>query len=284
MRRSGLGFLPFIIIIPLFLFGGIFRILFSIIAILLVVAIIVYFARILISAITDRKKGEDTRASDFHEGNDIDMPLEQYFNHNHIFPLTENIYLESKTYRSIGELNIYYRNNYVAKLSDLLEDDGNSYNKIYDKLNDYVVNKNKRDISYDFKDAIDTSRIKINSNFNNAGMLSKPEVPDITSNYNSVFEAFRHILENVSYGEVNSNDYVDNHIKAINKYYEIAVNDVSYLEELEQKLSNEIENAPSSSVEEKGYYDGLFYCLKALRKAKTYMLEKCVKEISNDLR
>lgn len=284
MRRSGLGFLPFIIIIPLFLFGGIFRILFSIIAILLVIAIIVYFARILISAITDRKKGEDTRTSEFHEENDIDMPLKQYFDYNHVFPLTENIYLESKAYQSIGELNIYYRNNYVAKLSDLLEVEGNSYNKIYDKLYDYVINKNKRDISYDFNDAIDTSQIKINSNFDNAGMLSKPEVPNITSNYNSVFEAYRYILENVSYGEVNSSDYVDNHIKALDKYYEIAIDNVSYLEELEQKLSNEIENAPSSSVEEKGYYDGLFYCLKALRKAKTYMLEKCVKEISNDLR
>lgn len=284
MRRSGLGFLPFIIIIPLFLFGGVFKILFTIIAILLVVAIIVYFARILISAITDRRKDENISTSDFHEKNDIDMPLKQYFDNKHVFPLTNNIYLESNVYQCISELNVYYRNNCVGKLSDLLEVDSNSYNRIYDKLNDYVANKNKRDISYDFNDVIDTSQIKINSNFNNAGMLAKPEVPNITSNYNNVFEAYRYMLENVSYGEANSRDYVDNHIKALNKYYEVATNNVSCLEELEQKLSNEIENTPSSSVEEKGYYDGLFYCLKSLRKAKTYMLEKCAKEINDDLR
>ncbi|MDO4940374.1 MAG: hypothetical protein Q4E33_01620 [Erysipelotrichaceae bacterium] len=284
MKRSGLGFLPFIIIIPLFLFGGVFRILFSVIAILLVIAIIVYFARIIISAITDRKQGNDSSSFDFHETNDIDEPLKSYFNNNGLFPLTENIYLKTNAYKSVTELDVYYRNNYVSKLSELLEVNGETYDKVYDKLNDYVTNKNIRNISYEFNDTFNTSQINISSNFDNAGMLNKPEVMDINKDYNNVFDAYRDILENVSYGEANNKDYVDNHIKAINKYYEFASNHVNDLEVVEQALGNEIENAPSANVEQKGYYDGLFYCLKALRKAKTYMLEKCSKELNNDLR
>ena len=44
-----------------------------------------------------------------------------------------------------------------------------------------------------------------------------------------------------------------------------------------------MENFESSTIEEKGYYDGMVYCLKAIRKAKQYLLKKIGREIEEKL-
>lgn len=107
------------------------------------------------------------------------------------------------------------------------------------------------------------------------GMVSKPLIPDEIGAYDTRFEAFRGVIEHVSYGTSNVNAYVEGHRDALEKYYKDAYNNSRDLYVIEARVNDEINrNSSHASLYEKGYYDGLVYVLKALKRSKELLMMK----------
>ncbi|MBQ6493094.1 MAG: hypothetical protein IJI92_04440 [Erysipelotrichaceae bacterium] len=115
-------------------------------------------------------------------------------------------------------------------------------------------------------------------------LISKPRIPENIGEYTTRFEAFRGVIEHVSYGTSNVNAYVEGHKDALEKYYSDAYNNHKDLYVTEARVNDEINRYSShTQLYEKGYYDGLVYVLKALKRSKELMMARINSEINSKL-
>ena len=124
--------------------------------------------------------------------------------------------------------------------------------------------------------------VKVHSyaNVADASMISRPRIPDQIGQYQTRFEAFKGIVENVSYGTKNINVYVEGHRDALEKYYSDAYKNSKDLYVIEARVNDELNKFTSrSDLYEKGYYDGLAYILKALKRSKELLMSRINSEI-----
>ena len=124
------------------------------------------------------------------------------------------------------------------------------------------------------------------SSAGNVSLIRKPTIPDEIGDYDTRFSAFKAIIEHVSYGGNGSNasDYVDGHRDALEKYYKDAYTNSKDLYVVEARVNDEINRATSRThLYEKGYYDGLFYVLKALKRSKELLMNRLNREINRKL-
>ena len=119
---------------------------------------------------------------------------------------------------------------------------------------------------------------------NDPSLISRPRIPDEIGNYTTRFECFRCIIEHVSYGTQNVNAYVEGHKDALEKYYSDAYQNRKDLYVIEARVSDELNrNNVHSALYDKGYYDGLSYVDKALKKSKELLLATINREILKHL-
>ena len=113
-----------------------------------------------------------------------------------------------------------------------------------------------------------------------ATLVSKPRIPDSIGAYSTRFEAFRGVIEHVSYGTKNVNAYVEGHKDALEKYYRDALYNSKDLYVTEGRVNDEINKSGShAQLYEKGYYDGLVYVLKALKRSKELLMASISSQI-----
>ncbi len=106
-------------------------------------------------------------------------------------------------------------------------------------------------------------------------LVSKPIIPGNIGPYDTRFEAFKGIIEHVSYGTDNINSYVEGHKNALEKYYRDAYKNSKDLYVIEARVNDEINKSGAhSGLYEKGYYDGLVYVMKALKRSKELLMAK----------
>lgn len=142
-------------------------------------------------------------------------------------------------------------------------------------FNDLDLVKNNKDTSEEVKQEYKTYTASSDSN-----LVAKPIIPDKIGSYDTRFEAFRAIIEHVSYGTDNTNTYVEGHKSALEKYYRDAYNNSKDLYVIEARVSDEINKSGShAGLFEKGYYDGLIYVLKALKRSKELLMASIDKKI-----
>lgn len=134
-------------------------------------------------------------------------------------------------------------------------------------------------------DEVDTVKKKVYaSDTNTTATVSKPRIPDQIGSFETRFEAFRGVIEHVYYGVSNVNVYVEGHRDALEKYYKDAYNNSKDLYVIEARVNDEINRyGTHSQLYEKGYYDGLFYVLKALKRSKELLMAKLNSEINRNL-
>jgi hypothetical protein len=136
-------------------------------------------------------------------------------------------------------------------------------------------------------DAVKTEEVKPEEKIHTAKaasdptLVSKPRIPDNIGSYSSRFEAFRGVIEHVSYGTNSVNDYVEGHKDALEKYYRDASNNSKDLYVTEARVNDEINKSGAhNQLYEKGYYDGLVYVLKALKRSKELIMSYISNEIN----
>lgn len=284
-RRPRFGFFPFIIFLPLFMFGGLFNFIFSLIPIVLLVVLGIYLLRIIVTAIAKRKK--DNGSSFTKKSNDdvLSKALNTYFKENKEFPISTNVTLLAQKYDSFNDLFITYKGKVVDKFVELTDVNNASFVKVSNLLDDYSTRGKvclKAELkSFDYNVSKDKKAYK--EEYTNAGTLTKAQMKEVSGDFDYVYDAYKNLIENVSYGNENSKDYVKGHKAALDKCFDIVYEINSNIFEAEEKISNELESYESTTIEDKGYYDGLFYSLKAIKKAKEYMLGKISKEINKEL-
>ena len=115
-------------------------------------------------------------------------------------------------------------------------------------------------------------------------MISRPVLPSEIGYYDSRFSAFKALIENVSYGTNQLNVYVEGHQEALTKYFQDAYNNAQDLYVVEARVNDEISrNTSHATLYEKGYYDGLVYIMKALRRSKELAMVKIDEQIRKKL-
>ena len=160
------------------------------------------------------------------------------------------------------------------------------------KLVEEVEKQKAMDIDAIFSDLdsvkneeVDTVKKKVYASDTSAtATVSKPRIPDEIGSFETRFEAFRGVIEHVYYGVSNVNIYVEGHRDALEKYYKDAYNNSKDLYVIEARVNDEINRyGTHSQLYEKGYYDGLFYVLKALKRSKELLMAKLNSEINRNL-
>jgi len=122
------------------------------------------------------------------------------------------------------------------------------------------------------------------SSAKNNNVIKKPNLPEEFGQFDTRFEAFRGIIEHVDYGNNIENSYVVGHKDALEKYYKDAYNNTKDLYVIEARVNDEINKYRNSGqLYDKGYYDGLFYALKALKKSKELLMNRINREIIKNL-
>ena len=115
-------------------------------------------------------------------------------------------------------------------------------------------------------------------------LIKKPSMPQEIGAFDTRFEAFKGIVEHVEYGSNSVNEYINGHKDALQKYYQDAYTNSKDLYVTEARVNDEINKYSSRShLYEKGYYDGMFYILKALKRSKELLMERLNREISTKL-
>lgn len=125
-------------------------------------------------------------------------------------------------------------------------------------------------------DAPKTSKIQYDEAKPSVTTVKRPTIPDvITVNFKTRYEYFMYCINNVNYGQDNANQYVKGHIKALNKAIIQSKMDPNNLHLVEASINDELNTSISkNTLEGKGYYDGLTYVSKALKKSKEIMANK----------
>ena len=143
--------------------------------------------------------------------------------------------------------------------------------------------KNEEDVKKEEKQVKDRSYTTFTS-VADPDMISRPRIPDQIGQYQTRFECFKGIVENVSYGTKNVNAYVEGHRDALEKYYSDAYKNMKDLYVIEARVNDELNRFSShSGLYEKGYYDGLAYVLKALKRSKELLMSRINSEITRNL-
>lgn len=178
-------------------------------------------------------------------------------NNTNIFDLVEEVNKNKKKNNSSIDKEI---NDIYSMLDDIKEDNNISVEDVRSKINSYSQNNNAN-----IKDKLE----------NYSTVVSKPEVPDEVTDYDLYSECVLTYISSVDYGKNNSREYVTGHKAALEKYYSAINNNKKDIYVIEANVNEDINNYNSkSSLRDKGYYDGLIYVLKSLKKAKQQLIIK----------
>lgn len=186
-------------------------------------------------------------------------------------------------YKGFGDLIIKYKNEPISSLEDLYS----LYPATYLKLKENFVaisKKKKTDDNNDKSVGIKPNEVEERINnieINSVAEVNKPQISDTIIATESRIETFSKLLINTSYGSNNS-EYVKGHKKALIEQYRKAYDEIDLIH-YEKKLSDTIANYSSQTLMDKGYYDGLIYTSKALKKTKELFLEKINRELEKEL-
>ena len=163
-----------------------------------------------------------------------------------------------------------------------------SLDELYEMLDDAQnVNSDKSvvDVKAKVNQAIEPANLlNIRSNVIPSTRISLPSFPPQVT-FDTRLDCFRALIEGVNYGKENSLEYVNAHRQALEDVYRDASNNAKDLYVIEARVNDEINRTISkTTIAEKGYYDGLMYALKAIRKSKTMMMDKIVNILNNSLK
>lgn len=155
------------------------------------------------------------------------------------------------------------------------------------KANDETVDSFKKRLNQNESETARVDLAGINANMKKSMMIKRPVVPDnIDVELGSRYEYFLYIVQNVNYGTSNSESYVKGHRKALNKYLNEADRNPTNLTLIKAAISDEINDSlkhSKTSLESKGYFDGLNYLNKALKKSKEIMANKINEILKREL-
>lgn len=117
----------------------------------------------------------------------------------------------------------------------------------------------------------------------NSSKIYLPSFP-VQVTFDTRFDCFKALIEGINYGRENAFEYVGAHRQALEDVYRDAYNNSKDLYVIEARVNDEINRTISkNTIREKGYYDGLMYALKAIRKSKTLMIDKITNILNNNL-
>lgn len=161
------------------------------------------------------------------------------------------------------------------------------------------MEKNKIDDIYNMLDALASgedpkprrkSRQKsladINDNIIEAKTVKKPKLPNNIGECSGRYDCFEKLIRNVDYGIENSPNYVAGHKDALNKFLRQASANQKNLTLVEARVNEEMKKESIKSkndVYDKGYYDGLLYVYRALRKSKEDLSKKIYNILKKEL-
>ncbi len=118
----------------------------------------------------------------------------------------------------------------------------------------------------------------------NTQRVIKPSIPNRIGDYTTRYEAFKGIIENVSYGTNNAEEYVRGHRDAVEQCSTEAYKHRKNISVYEDMLNRQLAEYPSRyKLYEKGFYDGMFYVLKAIKRSKELAMDNLVKELRKEL-
>lgn len=153
---------------------------------------------------------------------------------------------------------------------------------IFSMLNE-VQEKNNISVE-DVRNSVNrSSDINLNTNYGKkAKVIKKPVLPS-NVDYDLFSDGIIAYISNVEYGD-NDSDYVLAHRSALEKYYKEIVSNRKDISVVEGHVNDEI-NAINSrdTLSEKGYYDGLYYVLRAIKKAKSEVSFKINEKLKEKL-
>ena len=142
-------------------------------------------------------------------------------------------------------------NDIFSMLDDIKADNNVSVDEVREAVNNYSFENINKTVE------------------NNTAQVRKVSVPNSVENWNSYSDCVLAYFRAVDYGTDNSKEYVEGHKKALEKYYKEIQNNSKDIYVVEGHVNDEISAFDSkSNLKDKGYYDGLFYVLKSLKKAK----------------
>ena len=147
-----------------------------------------------------------------------------------------------------------------------------------EKANDETLESFKERLSGTLDNQKDLVDYKKDTDYHRSPMVRRPTIPDqINASFDTRLDYFLYFIKNVNYGVSNNGQYVHGHVRALNQYLEHAKINHNYLSQVEAVLKDELERYVSVSkntLDIKGYYDGLNYVNKALKKSKEIMASK----------
>lgn len=157
-------------------------------------------------------------------------------------------------------------NDIFSMLDEVKKDNNISVEKVRSAVNSYSSTSSER---------------KTENVQNNTNLVRKPTIPSSVSGWDKYSECVVEYLNSVDYGSDNSYEYVKGHSKALSKYKEEILNNHKDIYVVEGHVNDELNSSLNkSSIEDKGYYDGLFYVLKSIKRAK----EDASKKVENKLK
>lgn len=115
-------------------------------------------------------------------------------------------------------------------------------------------------------------------------VIRKPELPKNVDNYETRLECFLMFLQGVDYSRVGSQEYIDGHRKALENYYVGAQNNPKDLAVIEGQVKEELSSLSSgNSLYSKGYYEGLNYVARALKRSKELLTARICQLLKKEL-
>ena len=178
-------------------------------------------------------------------------------NKTNIFDLVEEVNKEKKKSSMSVEKEI---NDIYSMLDEIKNDNNISIDDVREKINNYSKKENAN----------------INDKLENySTVVTKPEIPNNAFNYDNYSDCVLSFIRSVDYGTNNSKEYVEGHKTALEKYYKEISNNRKDIYVVESRVNEDINNYNSkSSLRDKGYYDGLIYVLKSLKRSKELLTDK----------
>ena len=153
---------------------------------------------------------------------------------------------------------------------------------IFSMLNE-VQEKNNISVEDVRRSVNRSSEINLNTNYGKrAKVIKKPTLPSNVE-YDLLSDGIIAYISNVEYGD-NDSDYVLAHRSALEKYYKEIVSNRKDISVVEGHVNDEISALDSrNTLSEKGYYDGLYYVLRAIKKAKSEVSFKINEKLKEKL-
>ncbi len=164
--------------------------------------------------------------------------------------------------------------------------DKNKLDDIYSLLDEVT----KDEGNYEEKEASDREEKKVSlagigKSVGAARLVKKPSLPSVYD-YDNRSDCFMQLLSRVDYGNNNAKDYVEGHRDALSKYLLKAKENPRNLYLAEGQVDDEIgkyARANKNSLYVKGYYDGLVYVYKALKRSKELISEKMYEKLKREI-